>query len=53
MLQIVWKVSLQFGKIPDSLENFQTALKVFLTVWKVSGHSGIIADSLEHFFSKK
>ena len=50
---MVWKISRQSGKFPDSLESSGTVWKVldslknFQTVWKVSGRCGKIPDCLE------
>ena len=62
IFQTVWKVSLQFGKFPDSVDSFRTVWKVsrqsgqfpdslesFPPVWTVSGQSGKFPDSLDSF----
>ena len=46
----VWKVSIQSGKCPDSLESFWIVLN-FLAFWKISWQSGKLLDSLESFLT--
>ena len=56
IFQMVWKVSEQPGKFPDSLESFwipvkfPDSLESFRIAWKVSGQSGQFLVGLESFW---
>ena len=55
MYQTVWKVSGQFGKFLNSLENIRTVLKSFQTVPIIScymshGKHGILRNLFMHFW---